>query len=270
MKVVAQEGIRYNGVHFEVAVPDAFICDAPARAYLKCVKGHTGYYGCERCTVKGVHENRRVTFPELSAELRTDEKFRDQRYEEHQVGVSPLNELGVGLVTSFVLDYMHLVCLGAVRRLLFLWLKGPMRCRQSVKMLSVISTYMSSLRRHMPSNFARKPRSLLELSSWKATELRQFLLYTGPVVLNNVPSRIYRNFLLLSVAIRILLSSALCSPENDNYAEDILKVFVKDFALIYGNEFVSYNIHSLIHIAQDAMWMKFGPLDNVIMFCFPF
>ena len=92
----------YNGVHFEVAVPDAFICDAPARAYLKCVKGHTGYYGCERCTVKGVHENRRVTFPELSAELRTDEKFRDQRYEELQVGVSPLNELGVGLVTSFV------------------------------------------------------------------------------------------------------------------------------------------------------------------------
>ena len=45
-----------------------------------------------------------------------------------------------------------------------------------------------------------------------------------------------------------------------------MKVYVKDFASIYGNEFVSYKIHSLIHIAQDAR--KFGPLDNVSAFPF--
>lgn len=120
---------------------------------------------------------------------------------------------------------MHLVCLGAMCRLIFLWLKGPLKCRQSAKFFVAMSAYMVSIRQYLPSNFARKPRSLFEFCTWKATELRQFLLYTGPVVLlNNIPSRMYRNFLLLSVSIRILLSPALCSPDNCDYAEEILKL----------------------------------------------
>ena len=35
---------------------ETFICDAPARAFLKCIKGHCGYYGCERCVVKGEYD----------------------------------------------------------------------------------------------------------------------------------------------------------------------------------------------------------------------
>ncbi|XP_051967505.1 uncharacterized protein LOC127632781 isoform X1 [Xyrauchen texanus] len=266
VKVVVQEGIQYNYVHFTVAAPDAFICDAPAGAFLKCVKGHNGYYACERCTQKGVHINRRMSFAELSGERRTDQTFREMGYEEHQGGVSPLSELGVGLVSSFVLDYMHLVCLGAMRQLIYLWLKGPLKCRQSVKNLTMISAFMASVRQYLPRNFSRKPRSLLEISMWKATELRQFLLYTGPVVpLKNIPDTMYRNLILLSVSIRILLSPDLCT-ENCDYAEDILKNFVQDFGIIYGLEFVGYNIHSLIHIAQDAR--NFGPLDSIS--CFPF
>ncbi len=188
-------------------------------------------------------------------------------YEGHQVGVSPLCELGgVALVSSFVLDYMHLVCLGVMRKLIFLWLKGPLKCRQSFRILTVISAYLASVRQYLPSNFARKPRSILEISMWKATELRQFLLYTGPVaLLNNISSVMYKNFMLLSVSMRILLSPDLCT-ENCDFAEDILKLFVKDFGLIYGLEFVGYNVHSLIHIAQDAR--NFGPLDSIS--CFPF
>lgn len=267
MKAISQSGIVYNGVHFRVPLPDAFICDAPARAFLKCSKGHTGYYGCERCTQKGQYINGKVAYPEISAELRTDEQFGRQGYQQHQLSASPLNDLGIGLVTSFVLDYMHLVCLGAMRKLIFLWLKGPLKCRQSMKFFVVMSAYMVSIRQYLPSNFARKPRSLFEFSTWKATELRQFLLYTGPVVLlNNIPSIMYRNFLLLSVSMRILLSPALCSPDNCDYAEEILKLFVTDFAAIYGAEFVSYNMHSLIHLAQDAR--NFGPLDSVSAFPF--
>lgn len=41
LKAVSQSGIVYNGLHFRVALPDAFICDAPARAFIKCTKGHT-------------------------------------------------------------------------------------------------------------------------------------------------------------------------------------------------------------------------------------
>ncbi len=54
----------------------------------------------------------------------------------------------------------------------------------------------------------------------------------------------YKHFMLLSVSMRILLSPDLCT-ENCDFAEDMLKLFVKDFGLIYGLEFVGYNVHSL-------------------------
>lgn len=159
VKVVVQDGLHYNDVPFTVAAPDAFICDAPEHAFLKCVKGNT----CERCTQKGIHVNRRMSFPELFAEMRTDQTFGVMGYEEHQGGVSPLSELGVGLVSSFVLDYMHLVCLAVMRQLIYLWFKGPLKCRQFVENLTTISAFMASVRQYLPRNFARKPRSLLKI-----------------------------------------------------------------------------------------------------------
>lgn len=85
------------------------------------------------------------------------------------------------------------------------------------------------------------------------------------MLLNTFPKRLYRNFLVLSVAMRIILSPDLCSNYCD-YAENLLKCFVTIFAKIYGNEFLVYNTHGLIHLAQDAR--KYGALDSVS--CFPF
>lgn len=266
MKVVIQEGLHFNAKHYKVAVPEAFICDAPARAFLKCVKGHSGYNACECCVQTGVYVSGRMTYPDLTAELRTDSQFEEMIDEDHHTGVSPLKHLGVGLVTSFVLDYMHLVCLGVVRKLIYLWIKGPLKCRVSASVLSLISQQMASLRLNIPKTFSRKPRSLFEVAMWKATGFRLFLLYTGPVVLrNNLPHNLYRHFMLLSVAMRILLSPDLCF-EFCEYADQLLKLFVENFAKIYGPEFIVYNVHSLIHLAHDAR--KYGPLDQIS--CFPF
>ncbi|XP_024867765.1 uncharacterized protein LOC112452011, partial [Temnothorax curvispinosus] len=48
LKVLQNDGIKCNNQVFRVFV-HWFICDAPARAYLKCIKCHTGYNGYERC-----------------------------------------------------------------------------------------------------------------------------------------------------------------------------------------------------------------------------
>ena len=60
----------------------------------------------------------------------------------------------------------------------------------------------------MPSEFSRQPRSLKDLDRWKATEFRQFLLYTGPIVLQDIISdNAYEHFLALSMTLTILQQS---------------------------------------------------------------
>ncbi|XP_056593649.1 uncharacterized protein LOC130412878 isoform X1 [Triplophysa dalaica] len=52
------------------------ICDAPARAFIKGTKSHTGYSGCDKCVQSGVYVKHRMTFPEASSPLRTDLSFK--------------------------------------------------------------------------------------------------------------------------------------------------------------------------------------------------
>ena len=45
-------GITVDGVHLDVEVM-CILCDKPARSFAKAVKGHRGYFCCERCDEKG-------------------------------------------------------------------------------------------------------------------------------------------------------------------------------------------------------------------------
>jgi hypothetical protein len=175
--------VVYNCFVIKLAF-SAFVCDAPAHAFLKGTKGDTAYSVCERCCQTGVW-NGKMTYPEVNACKRMDIAFDEMQDPEHHNTRSPLSDLGIGMVSQFVLDYMHLVCLGVVRRLIWLWQRGPvaMKCRLGANCITSISDKLVSLRASMPREFARKPRSLNEWQRWEATEFQQFLLYTGPVVL---------------------------------------------------------------------------------------
>ena len=50
-------GFDWNGKHLEVTIK-CFLCDAPARAFLKGMIAHTGYNSCVRQCVHGSHEGR--------------------------------------------------------------------------------------------------------------------------------------------------------------------------------------------------------------------
>ncbi|TGZ45880.1 Tpa, partial [Temnothorax longispinosus] len=54
-------GYEYEGNNYEVVIRN-YVLDAPARAFIKCCKGHSGYAGCEKCTVIGKYHNHRITF----------------------------------------------------------------------------------------------------------------------------------------------------------------------------------------------------------------
>jgi len=67
-----------------------------------------------------------------------------------------------------------------------------------------------------------------------ASEFRSFLLYWGPIVLKDtIPKNYYQHFLLLSVAIRILLSPSITSSMLD-LASKCLDKFLNLMLPLYG------------------------------------
>ena len=78
-------------------------------------------------------------------------------------------------------------------------------------------------------------------------------------------TEMYSNFLYLSVGIRIFLSPNLLNHYLD-YAEKLLQYFVASFAKLYGKSQMVYNVHSLVHLHEDAK--RYGVLDNISSFPF--
>lgn len=110
--VLTTKGIIIGSLKYEFQIV-AFVCDTPARSYIKCCKGHNGFYGCERCEIKGltVRKNTRV-FPEMAAALRTHESFKRQSQSCHhkENETSPLLLIpNFDIIHGLILDYMHLL-----------------------------------------------------------------------------------------------------------------------------------------------------------------
>jgi len=65
--------------------------------------------------------------------------------------------------------------------------------------------------------------------------------------------------MLLSCAIKILVCPILCQTQI-NLAEELLRHFVISYNSLYGKHFVSYNVHSLVHL---PLYVRIhGALDN--------
>uniref|UniRef100_A0A1Y1L962 DUF4806 domain-containing protein n=1 Tax=Photinus pyralis TaxID=7054 RepID=A0A1Y1L962_PHOPY len=254
-------GISYKNINIKIA-PHVFICDAPARAYITLVKNHTGYNSCPKCITEGEYYSNKVIFPETNQTLRTDETFKNKVDDEYHKGTSILELLSIGMVSQFCIDYMHCVCLGVTKKILKLLVNGNVSVRLPKPKLIEISARLNVLKKYICSEFCRKPRTLDELDRWKATEFRQILLYTGPVIFKEILTvDQYNHFLSFSIAIRIF-----CSNKQNLYlyAHKLLTYFVQNFELFYGLENITHNVHMLTHLFHDVK--KVGPLDNFSAF----
>ncbi|CAI6376196.1 unnamed protein product [Macrosiphum euphorbiae] len=269
-KDLLSNGIIINGVNRKVFIK-GFVCDSPAKSFLLKTKGHSGFSSYNRCTIEGEYFQNRVCFPysRNKCPKRTHESYAQMMYEDYHIGgsISRLIELpGLNLVQSFSLDYMHLVLIGVTRKLVLLWLnKGPLHVRLPSRSAHKLTASLLALKKYIPSDFSRKPREIQGIGRWKATELRLFLLYIGPIVLEGVINKdCYDHFMILHVAMIILLSpTRQCYLD---YAEQMLDYFVEKFENLYGHHHVSHNVHGILHLCDD--YQHFGPLDNCSAFVF--
>lgn len=283
-KKLETDGFLFNNQIIKVKA-DKLLCDAPAKSYILCTKGHTGYSSCSKCIAKGESTKRRISFSKFTfSQLRTDQDFTnktDENYHLKKDGhfvISPLENLDIGLISAVPLDWMHLILLGVMKRLIKFWVHGKKREKsqysnsrtEPVKLpeadIENMSKQILEMKKCIPSDFARHPRRLQEIDHYKATELRQFLLYIGPIVARHITNKkIYNNFMALHCAVRILCDSQLYVEQNA-YAHKLLAYFIRTFSTIYGSQYVSHNVHGLIHVPADCL--KHGTLNNISCFKF--
>lgn len=259
-----------NGLEGKQITIRCVVCDAPARAMVKRIKQYSGYYGCDKCTQKGRWISGRVTYPQVdNLILHTNETYRAEmtrRQQNDDIPMSPFLRLPLDMIDQFPIDYMHQACLGVMKKLITEWIRGDRKVRMSAGQTQAVSQRLLSLKAAIPSCFPRKPRGLEDIDRWKATELRQFAVYTGKIVLKGILSdQLYDHFMGFSVALSLLLSPSLAVDYN-SYTSELMNYFVTKTKDLYGEQFMVYNIHAMTHLPAEAL--RFGSLDACSAFPF--
>ena len=64
MEKLLSEPLVVNGSNYKLSIY-TFTCDAPARALLKGIVQHMGYYACEKCKMKGTSIKGRIVYDRI-------------------------------------------------------------------------------------------------------------------------------------------------------------------------------------------------------------
>lgn len=248
-----------------------FIADAPARAFILNHYGHTSSKACSKCWVTGHRCTNPLfrgttVFPGVKHRLRSDQEYFDMIDEDHHKGGSPLAGI-VKLVSHVPFDSMHLVHIGVVDRVLLAHQAGKCGCQKlNWRKIEILDRRMTLLKDFCPSEFNRRPNKISMFKHFKATENRQLLMYTFPAVFENIlPHEFYENFLIFHCVIRILNGENV-DPDILPFCQGALELFVTRCEQLYGEQFIAYNLHCLLHIVEDVA--RHGSLDSYSAFSF--
>lgn len=222
-----------------------------------------GQHGCLKCDTVGEYSyntNCNI-FPHTHCNPRTDAGFREKIYEGHHKIDSPLLQLPVDMIKDFpTSDRLHLIDGGHTKRLLIGWREGSFKnsgLKLSARDVSQISFSLGKIK--MPKEIHRSVRGLDCVHHWKGTEFYTFLHYISIVVMKDfLPNDVYEHFLLYFCSITILSSEKFL--KYINCAEAMLSQYLELFRNIYGEQYITSNVHNLVHVVDDVR--RYGSLST--------
>lgn len=271
------------------------VFDLPARADIQCMKAPTGKYACPFCLhpgepIKNCAKKTTIRYIQKPAqELRThsdtvqlvslinENKTHENGGKKDSIyGVKANSAMllfdDIDVIRSVPVDAMHGVYLGIMRDMVEIWLgkkKIPNPPYKEYKIKSVESRLNLSnrIKNLKPTiNFHRKPRSILEISNLKASELMDLMLYYLRYSLVGIlHTKIVKHFEKIAAATYILCKKEIQINEIHT-ACDMLKEFAVEYEEIYGTGSITMNIHLLNHYLE--MILNCGPLWSYNMFGF--
>ena len=231
-----------------------FSVDTPAKSLLTGTKYHTSFYGCHMCQQIGEHKSKRTIYSSQKGTERNDENFAERHDLKHHNHRSILETAGVGMISMFPVDSMHIVDLGVTKKFLSYYLN------KIKKLIGAMNEEYMKYKNYVPKEFVRLPRTFHEICRFKATEFRMLNMYTGIVLFRNIfTNSQYVHFLKLSCAIRFLHEHNIDDNKLD-IAETLLNQYVFEFSAFYGEENVTYVVHTLLHLVECCR--NFGSLAS--------
>lgn len=209
------------------------------------------------CTQVARKINNRMAFQTVRGSPRTDTGFLLRSDPLHHLpeylqNPTLLETAGFGMVTQFPVGPMHLFDLGNTKKYLKLLLLNYCHgFSVTLRVRDKLERTLLSFSKLMPAEFARKPRTLKEVARWKATEFRQFALYIAVVAFRDcLNDDLYYHFMHYTCAYRLISTSD--AQRNAGVANTLLERFVENYAIIFGEDRTTYNVHNLLHICESV------------------
>lgn len=125
-----------------------------------------------------------------------------------------------------------------------------------------VSRYLVEANKRMPSDIHRSLRGLNDLSNWKGTEFRTFLMYVGMTSLRlALQNNEYEHFLMLCCASTIV--SCNVYKAYIPLATHKFKDYVQKYISLYGRHSITSNVHNLVHITEDLIQNNIDSINQI-------
>ena len=292
-------GLTIENRHYDVRI-FAVTADSPARSKFSNAMQYNGRFGCINCvilTTKIGANGPRVYKNSLIVPIRTQNDYLQHVKMAQDIRKDFLGIKGPCYWSKFftipdncLLDPMHLIFEGVVKRLLTIFLQketsGKLGCFGRLRLDFVLvyqlfldilkigssaqSRFFNDLLKNIkyPTEINGSNYLTAQLSFWKASEYRNFAYYAAPVILIQFLKdhhNYFKHFMFYVTAIR-LLSKDDISKDDIRSADLLLRVFINQFEELYGEDELTFNLHSHIHLPLQVA--RFGPITKLSCFAF--
>lgn len=244
--------------------------DSVARPMIQKIKQYNGKFGCSYClnegTIRDIGRGQcRVYLGETGPPRTIEQHISDCNFIDQNPNVLERNGVKgasvvllldkFDIINSLVPDYLHCVLIGVVKTLVEAWFDSVNSDRLWYLGRRVEEVDSRLLAIKPPTEITRTPRSIIDRKQWKASEWRSFLIYYSLTCMEGIlPLTYYHHWSLLISSINGLLQEN-CTDEIICAAENNLKRFVLAIPQLYGENFMKFNVHLLLHISNSVkLW----------------
>ena len=278
---LSTEGFKWmnNGVMITSKLFPVSCCvDSVARCGMLNMKKFNGIYGCTFCehATENIDGVRKYPMLENVPRKRTDQSIREQMVAAHFnnnkdiTGVwgpsALINLKHFNLVNGMIVDFMHSGLLGVSNLYTDIIMSNAHEEYYVGSPAAIHIINKRLLSNKPPTCIGKLPRSIEERNMWKASEwLYWILFYALPCLHGLLPRKNLNHLALFVSAMTILLSDSI-TKDMLQRARKLLIKFVLNFGRLYGDQYMHYNVHLLLHMCDTVH--NWGPLWAISTFPF--